>query len=112
MAKRKTSEEQAADEDVRVIMIAAHTYQTGPSTRRTLPAGWKGNVPASLAAEIEKAGAGAKAKPAQVAATDAGAKAGANSDTGKTPVAGGEGKPQDGQAGSAPAAKDDGKAAG
>lgn len=108
MAKRKTSEAQAADEDVRVIMTAAHTYQTGPSTRRTLPAGWKGNVPASLAAEIEKAGAGAKAQPAQDAATGAGA----NSDAGKTPVAGGEGKPQDGQAGSATATKDDGKATG
>lgn len=63
MAKSKAS---AAS--VSVTMTGAHTYQTGPSTRRTLPAGWSGPVPAEVAAEIEKAGKGAKVKPAKSAA--------------------------------------------
>lgn len=58
MATRKTT-----DETVTVKMTGAHTYQTGPSTRRTLPEGWSGPVPAAIGAEIEKAGKGEIQKP-------------------------------------------------
>jgi|GEM_PF-4940165 len=58
MATRKTT-----DETVTVKMTGAHTYKTGPSTRRTLPQGWSGSVPAAIGAEIEKAGKGKIQKP-------------------------------------------------
>ena len=58
MATRKTT-----DETVTVKMTGAHTYKTGASTRRTLPEGWSGPVPAAIGAEIEKAGKGKIQKP-------------------------------------------------
>jgi len=58
MATRKTT-----DDTVTVKMTGAHTYKTGPSTRRTLPQGWSGPVPAAIGAEIEKAGKGKIQKP-------------------------------------------------
>lgn len=58
MATRKTT-----DDTVTVKMTDGHTYKTGPSTRRTLPQGWSGSVPAAIGAEIEKAGKGKIQKP-------------------------------------------------
>lgn len=58
MTTRKTT-----DETVTVKMTGAHTYKTGASTRRTLPEGWSGPVPAAIGAEIEKAGKGKIQKP-------------------------------------------------
>ena len=58
MATRKTT-----DDTVTVKMTGAHTYKTGASTRRTLPEGWSGPVPAAIGAEIEKAGKGKIQKP-------------------------------------------------
>ena len=84
MATRKTT-----DDTVTVKMTGAHTYKTGPSTRRTLPQGWSGPVPAAIGAEIEKAGKGkiqkpkaadktkAAKKPTKAATTAAAATAGA-----------------------------------
>lgn len=85
MPKRKTTEA-----PVTVKMTEAHTYRTGPSTRRTLPAGWIGAVPAEVAAEIEKAGNGGavKTKPADKArpAKSTAAKAAATPKAGETPA--------------------------
>ena len=58
MATRKTT-----DDTVTVKMTGAHTYKTGASTRRTLPQGWSGSVPAAIGAAIEKAGKGKIQKP-------------------------------------------------
>ncbi|WP_306133065.1 hypothetical protein [Roseivivax marinus] len=41
-------------EDVHVTLSASHTYRTGPATTRTLPPGWTGYVPETVAKEIEK----------------------------------------------------------
>ncbi|WP_422074102.1 hypothetical protein [Tranquillimonas rosea] len=49
--------------DVRVEMTAAHTYRTSATSHRTLPAGWRGTVPAEIGREIEKAKRGAVIKP-------------------------------------------------
>lgn len=40
--------------DVHVKMSASFSYRTGSSTKRTLPAGWSGFVPDTVAGEIEK----------------------------------------------------------
>ncbi|EPX82096.1 hypothetical protein [Salipiger mucosus] len=55
---------------VHVKMSAAHTYKTGLSTRRTLPEGWTGEVPADVAKEIEAEKKGARVKSAPAAKSD------------------------------------------
>ncbi|SER49872.1 hypothetical protein SAMN04490244_101270 [Tranquillimonas rosea] len=49
--------------EVRVEMTASHTYRTSATSHRTLPAGWRGTVPAEIGREIEKAKKGAVIKP-------------------------------------------------
>ena len=41
-----------------VEMSQQHTYELGPSARRTLPKGWRGTVPGEVATKIEAEGKG------------------------------------------------------
>ncbi|QFT47817.1 hypothetical protein FIU97_14640 [Roseivivax sp. THAF40] len=77
--------------DVHVKMSAPFSYRTGSSTKRTLPAGWSGFVPDTVAAEIEKEKAGertpAKDAPAQAASKKKGRKPKSEATTGASGAA-------------------------
>lgn len=73
--------------DVRVKMIAPHSYRLDARTKRSLPKGWSGLVPAAIADEIEAAGTGERDEPFEIidskdtgmrAAKEAGAKGAGN----------------------------------
>ncbi|ETW10631.1 hypothetical protein ATO8_21246 [Roseivivax marinus] len=61
----------AKSEDVQVTVTTSHTYRTGPSTTRTLPAGWSGDVPVAVADEIEAAGTGRRDKTGEAESGEA-----------------------------------------
>ncbi|NDV51557.1 hypothetical protein [Salipiger sp. PrR003] len=74
---------------VRVKMTGDHTYKLDASSKRTLPAGWSGPVPAAVADEIEKEKKGARvgADAADKTETDAVKKAAAKAAAPAKPAA-------------------------
>ncbi|WP_372836563.1 hypothetical protein [Puniceibacterium confluentis] len=70
-----------------VTLAAAHTYRTSTTTRRTLPAGWSGYVPTTVATALVREKHGVKTPAADLPIEDDAADSG-NSDA----AGGGSGK--------------------
>ncbi|GGG59798.1 hypothetical protein GCM10011415_02170 [Salipiger pallidus] len=62
---RKTKQKTTGS-DVRVKMIAPHSYKLDTRSKRHLPKGWSGLVPEAIADEIEAAGTGARDEPFEI----------------------------------------------
>lgn len=75
--------------DVRVKMIAPHSYRLDARSKRNLPKGWSGMVPAVIADEIEAAGIGERDEPFEIIdSKDTGMKADPNARTAKSTESG------------------------
>ncbi|GGG77582.1 hypothetical protein GCM10011415_28120 [Salipiger pallidus] len=62
---RKTRQKTAGP-DVRVKMVAPHSYKLDARSKRHLPKGWSGLVPEAIADEIEVARTGARDEPFEI----------------------------------------------